>query len=322
MSLDTALGTALGAVLSLALFAFSYRQTVGARRERVRSANGEMERVLIKRFVQDSGHPSLKDLERYIEGKAREHQVSPSGLLSAEELLTNVYAHIFEDDLLDTPRRDTAGDRIKALLDQLDREPEDLWPSAADGEMLADRRRRLIAVMAATTAMVGSLAALLPAIGGQDGQVRAVSYLAALGTSLGVIGAVIAVFRLRYEDDPDQARDSSIQRAAHLERSVERVVKRYGGERLDGPDRGLDFLVERQGRRLGIELKAWNRPLARPFVDRALERAALAGKHLGVDEVLFVTPSRPPSSAREADDGLVRWIAVDELAAALKHSAR
>jgi len=321
MSLDTALGTALGAVLSLALFAFSYRQTVGARRERIRSANGEMGRVLIKRFVQDSGHPSLKDLERYIEGKAREHQVSPSGLLSAEELLTNVYARIFEDDLLDTPRRDKAGERIKALLDQLDREPEDLWPSAADGEMSAESRRRLIGVMAATTAMVGSLAALLPAIDGQGGQVRAVSYLAALVASLGVIGAVIAVLRLRYEDDPEQARDSSIQRAAHLEKSVERVVKRYGGERLDGPDRGLDFLVERQGRRLGIEVKAWSRPLPRSLVDRALERAALAGQRLGVDEVLFVTPNRPPPSTRDLDGGMLRWITIDELAAVLKRSA-
>jgi hypothetical protein len=38
MSLDTALGTALGAVLSLVLFGISYRQTVGARRERIRGA--------------------------------------------------------------------------------------------------------------------------------------------------------------------------------------------------------------------------------------------------------------------------------------------
>jgi len=315
MSLDTALGTALGAVLSLALFAFSYRQTVGARRERIRGANGEMERVLVKRFVQDAG-PSLKDLERYIEGKAREHQVSGSALLSAEELLMNAYARIFEDDLLDPSRRDESANRIKVLLDQLDKEPMDeLRPPAVGDEILVERRRRLVAVLAGTTAITGSLAALLPAIGGQ---INGGAYLAALGVSLAAIGAVSVLFRLRYEDDPDQARDSALQSAARLERSVERVVRRYGGKRLVGPDRGLDFLVKRKGKRLGIELKIWNRPISRPNLGRAVKSASLAGKRIGVDEVLLVTPNSLPVSTDGIGNGDVRVIGVDELAAVLE----
>jgi hypothetical protein len=255
-----------------------------------------------------------------IEGKAREHQMSATALLSPEELLTNVYARIFEDDLLDPPRRDESAGRIKVLLDQLDQEPvDDLRPPAIREENLVERRHRWIAVLGGTTAMIGSLAALLPAIGGQ---VNGAAYLAALVTSLAVIGAASALFRLRYEDDPDQARDSALQSAARLERSVERVVKRYGGKRLDGPDRGLDFLVRSGGRRLGIQLKTWNRPISRANLGRAVKSVALAGKRIGVDEVLLVTPSRPSASTDGIGDGDVRVIGVDELAAALETSDR
>jgi hypothetical protein len=275
-----------------------------------------MGRVLVKRFVQDAVPMSLRDLERYIEGKAREHQVSSSALLNAEDLLTNVHARIFEDDLLDTARRDESAGRIKLLLDQLDREPiDEIWLPPASEEALIERRQRWVAVLAATTALIGSLAALLPAIGGQ---LNGGAYLAAVGASLVVIWAAIAVVRLRYEDDPDQASDSALQGAARLERAVERIVKRYGGERLDGPDQGLDFLVERQGRRLGIELKAWNRPIPRANLGRAVKNAASAGKRTGVDEVLLVTPSPSPASTDGIGDGDVRVIGVDELAAVLK----
>jgi hypothetical protein len=269
--------------------------------------------------VQETDQPGLRDLERYIEGKAREHQISPSALLGAEELLTNVYARIFEDDLLDIPRRDKSAGRIKVLLDQLDREPiGELWlPPANEEEALVARRRQRVAVLAGTTTLIGSLAALLPAIGGQ---VNGRAYLTAVGASLVAIGAAIAIFRLRYEDDPDQARDSALQQAARLERSVERVVKRYGGHRLEGPDQGLDFVVKREGKRLGIELKTWNRPIPRANLGRAVKNAAIAGKRMGVDEVLLVTPSPPPASTDGIGEGEVRVIGVDDLGAALREA--
>jgi hypothetical protein len=52
-----------------------------------------------------------------------------------------VYARVFEDDLLDATRREQSADRVRELLDRINREPEEeLWPVAAAEERLVERR--------------------------------------------------------------------------------------------------------------------------------------------------------------------------------------
>lgn len=99
------------------------------------------------------------------------------------------------------------------------------------------------------------------------------------------------------------------------------MLRRYDGSRPVGPDRDLDFVVGQNGKRVGIELKSWSRPIARANLGRAMKNAAEAGRRAGVDEVLIVTPGPPPAYYREIEAENVRVIGVDELSAILNRHA-
>jgi hypothetical protein len=79
-------------------FLVGYRQTVGARRERVGSANLDLSRILLRRVVLEGFCPTSDDIERLRDGKSREFRVAAPDLLSSAELMNTVYTHVFEND--------------------------------------------------------------------------------------------------------------------------------------------------------------------------------------------------------------------------------
>jgi hypothetical protein len=312
------MGTLLGAALSLILFGISYRQTIGARKERARNANAEMERTLMKRIILEGSDVSPTDLERYLAGKAREHRVRPSALLCHSDLLANVMTRVVDDDFLEGEVRKTVLKRIGSMLDAMESEPAgDEWIPRSEAEPDPARQRTFfLAVMVATTAMIGSFVAVIPTITEESGE-GGVAFVAALGASLVLITMVLVFLRLRESDDAEPSRESGLQREARLERQVQRVLKKAEFEEIERPDRGLDFVVKQNGRSVGLELKAWQRPLSRPVLGRIFKSVETAGQRFGVDEVLLVVPDRSPVEANGFGGAFVRVVKVDELEQAL-----
>jgi hypothetical protein len=313
------LGTLLGAALSLILFGISYRQTIGARKERARNANAEMERTLMKRIILEGSDVSPTDLGRYFAGKAREHRVRPSALLGHADLLENVMTRVIDDDFLEGEVRQKVLKRIGSMLDAVEREPaSDEWAPQSETEPDPARQRTLLlAVLATTTAIIGSFVAVIPTITEGSGG-GGVAFVAALGASLVLITMALTFVRLREGDDSESSRESSLQREARLERQVQRVLKKADLNETERPDRGLDFVVRRDGRTVGLELKAWQRPVPRPVLGRSFKFAETAGQQLGVDEVLLVVPDRSPVRADDLGGDFVRLVKADELAQALR----
>jgi len=75
-----------GIVVSIVLFLIGYRQTVGAKKERIKLANEDIEKILVRRIVQESITPSVVDLSRLLEGKARDFRVRVGDLLSESQI--------------------------------------------------------------------------------------------------------------------------------------------------------------------------------------------------------------------------------------------
>ena len=114
--MDPILQTGIGVAVSILLFLVAYRQTVGAKKERIRSASFSLRRSLLRRVVLENYDPSPRDLERLIESKARESRLTPEDLLSAEELVTDVYAEVFESELIDPQRRSSIEGRSDSSI--------------------------------------------------------------------------------------------------------------------------------------------------------------------------------------------------------------
>jgi hypothetical protein len=313
------LGTLLGAALSLILFGISYRQTIGARKERARNANSEMERTLMKRIILEDSDVSPADLERYVAGKAREHRVRPSALLCHSDLLANVMTRVVDDDFLEGEVRQNVLKRIGSMIDAVESEPvSDEWIPRSETEPDAARQRTLLlGAMVATTAMIGSFVAVIPTITEESGG-GGIAFVVALGASLVLITMALVFVRLREGDDSESSRESGLQREARLERQVQRVLKKAQFKEIERPDRGLDFVVKRNGRSVGLELKGWQRPLSRPVLGRIFKSAETAGQRFGVDEVLLVVPDRSPVKTNGFGGDFVRVVKADELEEALR----
>ena len=90
----------LGTTVSIFLFLVAHRQTVGARQERVRSANHEIEKLLVRRVVLEDFSPTQEEITRLIDTKARDFRIRPTDLLSDIQIMNNIYTRIVESDFL------------------------------------------------------------------------------------------------------------------------------------------------------------------------------------------------------------------------------
>jgi len=102
-----------------------YRQTVGARRERIRGSHSELEKVLIRRIVLESYQPTVDDLSRLISGKAREHRIKVGELLSETQLLETVFTKITESDFLTQDRRNEVLERLSPVFSKVEKAIEE-----------------------------------------------------------------------------------------------------------------------------------------------------------------------------------------------------
>src|SRR5262252_670789 len=122
--LDSFLGAA-GILVSILLFLIGYRQTVGAKKERIRSANADVEKILVRRVVLEGYTPSRSDVARLLQGKARDFRVSDDELLSEAQMLNTIYTRIVESDLIPTDQREQILKRIAPGLAESEATPVD-----------------------------------------------------------------------------------------------------------------------------------------------------------------------------------------------------
>jgi len=76
----------ISAVISVFLFILGYRQTIGAKKERIKVANKNIENTLLRRLIFENFTPSIKGITKLTEGKARDHRVKHKDLLNPTQV--------------------------------------------------------------------------------------------------------------------------------------------------------------------------------------------------------------------------------------------
>jgi hypothetical protein len=261
MDVAAYLQTGLGILVSVVLFLVGYRQTIGARKERAKAANAALVRALTRRLVLESYSPRAPDLARLIEGKALDYQVRVNDLLTVEQLLSMVYAGIFDSELIATANRTEIEVRLAAVYEDLAKSSD-----SAGGEAAVPRTssspRYATATLALTTALIGAAVVVLPELLSGDfldpKLIRGGA--AALVTSLVVIFAIEIIRRAKDSGDAlitfiaETSLDSIDDR---VERLLKRMKLRYERRvRLTNFQRP-DFLVALGKRRLVMITRSW-----------------------------------------------------------------
>jgi hypothetical protein len=308
----------LGIAVSVLLFLLGYRQTVGAKRERIASANTQLEAILIRRIVLEKHTPSQADLLRLIEGKARDHNVSAEDLVSEGQLLNTIFTRVTESDLIPAEQRDQILERITPALTkyeagETDAELDHNSHTGAEPRLQMVRTAEML--FALTTAALGGLVAVLPKLrdfhmgAPFDGHSQTLFLLlATMGVSLALISVALTFRKLQASQEETSSKRGEISNYLQFENQVARVIKRSARksvERTNNADIGFDFLIDLNGKRIGIEVKNWaGRLLPRALVERAIGRISTARERAGADEAILVTEATPPSLRRTEDPNL------------------
>ncbi|MEN6476326.1 MAG: hypothetical protein ABFD81_20095, partial [Syntrophaceae bacterium] len=271
MSGDSLLGI-LGIAVSVVLFLIGYRQTVGAKKERVAAADAEIEKILVRRIVLEGYAPKTADIERLAEGKARDFRVARSDLLAAEELLNVIFTRIIESDLIPHDRRDELVKRIMPAIVEVEGEPV---KERAILEIQSQTKHFITSggtavALGLVASMLGAVVSILPNVQIIDSPPKELiaTVVATLVASLAIIMSLIFFKRVK-ESQEGVSQSSSLERYATFERDVARSIEKLAGVVRAAPsDGGFDFMVEKAGKRILIEVKSWVRPVPRAVIAR------------------------------------------------------
>lgn len=223
----------LGIAVTVVLFLFGQRQTVGAHKQRVRSANDEIERILVRHIVREGFNPDLEDITRLIDAKARDFQVRATALLSEVQFMSNVFTRIIKSDLIPKEQREEVLRRLTPAIEQIEITPM----QERSLESTSFVRSALVALSTCTMA-VGALGAgvvvvLLPDVTQTGGEMQGLTDILPIAgaTAAASLLAIILILvltwsRERFREEPSPISD--IAQHATFEARIIRTLRRTG----------------------------------------------------------------------------------------------
>ena len=312
--------TFLGILVSVGLFLLGYQKTVGARKERVKTANTDLEKVLLKRVVLESYQPTTDDLSRLINGKARDHRVKPRDLLSEVQLLETVFTRINESDFMTPDQRNEILTRLSPVLLKAEEAPvEEIrvaeLPSLGKEVYSNTFIPVIIGIFASIT---GALVAFLPRLSDTI-KLLTPSVFGVFVPSFTVIIVIFLIYRVR-ESQEETSSKSALQSAIDFEQEVGRVLRTTGvTSELARPTSRFDFMLTIGEKKILIEVKAWSRRAPIFIIRNLVARLSQAIKAHGADEAIIITKvpvELPPDSLKNTR---VRIMSLRELRNYIAH---
>jgi hypothetical protein len=318
----------LGIAVSIFLFLIAYRQTIGAKKERIKLANSEVEKIMVRRIVLESYAPKLIDISRLIEGKARDFRVKVGDLLSESQIMNCIYTRIVETDLIPHNQREEIFSRIIPILEEAEGTPIQEQKVVEVSTGIRKRAVYQVAVpltMALIASLIGGFVTVIPKIGAMDMDILSLlSILIATATvSLALIIGFYTFNRLKESQQGVTISSSSrvIEQAISFEREVAKAIEKTGLKiRPAGPrDRGYDFAVEKDGKKIFIEVKAWSRPMPISLLSRVVEVLEKTVKVENAAEGIIITKSPIDLKSLDLENKKIRIMTLREFRNYLAH---
>lgn len=297
----------LGIVVSIGTFLVGYRQTVGAKKERVRSANDEIEKIMVRRIVLEDLIPSTEIISRLMEAKSRDFKVKISDLYSESQMLNTIFTRIMETDLIAKEQRDKVVENIEPVLIKSEKEPF----TEQQALEIANRPKRKtsldsfpIFVIGIFASILGASVSILPDLISKGSAFGELKYTDLAVLMASVIGVYAVSIVLRFKDRQEEtSRDVSIKtldKYFQFEADVLKSIKKISGLTVSGAgvDNKFDFTVNGQNRKIIIEVKAWRQRPPLSLLKRAIDRVEEASRAENADEAFIVIKDKldiPPS---------------------------
>ena len=313
----------IGVFVSVVLFLVGYRKTIGARKERVQTANTDLERTLLKRILLEGYQPTVNEIRRFIEGKAQDHQVRTRDLLSELQILTALFTRILETDLISPPQRDAILSKLFPLLQKAEDSPLE---KSRVLELSEERRpvyRRTIFTLIPMALLASAMGALLVATSAAFGG-SAVPLLKTGGLVfvVSILAILMVLLILRIREAHEESGGSLLLKAAiSFEEEVLWVLKKAGARlRLGEPrPQGGDFVAEVRGKQVLVAIKPWIGGVPMQLVQAAVDQLREGIKHENVDQGILVLMESLHLPLESLEDSQIRVMTIRQLRNYLAH---
>ncbi|MBL8388205.1 MAG: hypothetical protein JNK17_08335 [Hydrogenophaga sp.] len=329
---DGYIQTAIGVAVSVIFFLIGYRQTIGARKERVGSANRAVYKALLRRLVLEDYAPKLDDINRLIEGKAHEFQVSPGDLHPDEQVLNQVFAEIFDNDFIAPEKRSEIEVRVGSAFDQLNKGKQKLDESRLSSPDLEKRKTLLVGMLGLLASLMGALFSLVLIVGKDFPSTQDITafrslvpMIAVFAASLVSVVAISFVKRLREAPEELPSRVTAAAEGALLEHEVAALLAKLRIPFEIEPKIGLlrpDFVIKLGDKRIAIETKSWRSAPPLSLVARAARYLQEILREGAVDDAVLVTRARIPRYEGISGSDNIQIVAMRDLADWLKSQPR
>ncbi|TXL68926.1 hypothetical protein FHP08_04425 [Zeimonas arvi] len=306
--MDGYLQTTIGIVVSVILFLIGYRQTIGARRERVSSANRAVYKALLRRLVLEEYAPKIDDINRLIEGKAHEFKVSPGDLHPDEQVLNKVFAEIFDNDFIAPEKRSEIESRVGSAFDELTKGKQKIDEARLASPDHEKRKAVLVGILGLLASLMGALVSLFLTIGKELSTGTDISafrsFLPIFAVFFASLVSVIAIsFVKKIREAPEDAptRVAAAAEGALLEHEVMETLGKQGISFQIEPKIGMlrpDFVIEVGGKRIAIETKSWRSPPPISMISRVARYLQELLRTGAVDSAAVITRGRMPNLER------------------------
>ncbi len=326
--MDGYLQTGIGIAVSILLFWLSYRQTIGAKKERTKNANKSLHRAVMRRMVLEDYTPKFKDISRVLEGKAREFNTSMNDMLSEEQVLNSIFTEVFDSDLISPSQRVEIETRLDSLF--LNLEKQSGISSMQEFKILNvenKKKRDSIAVLAVSVSMVGASTSVLYSYI-KDPAAIISSNLEWVSSGLGVfivsltMLSLISIIRKQKDDASSPSRSSSMISAASFEIDVAKAIEKsdytYKSEPRVGKFRP-DFVINTENKSVVIEAKSWGDVVPLSIMKKTLNMLESMSNEDGIDSVILVTKKAVPIKGFNSENNKVKVVSMSEFVTMLKN---
>lgn len=270
--------TLVGIAASVFLFLLSYKQTVGAKKERVRIANNEIQQTIVKRIILESYTPNIADLSRLIDGKARDHRVKVNDLMSITQILNTVFTRIIESDLIASDQREKILERLNPIIVTVEESPIKEAEIIEIKPKIELTYQRLlpplfIGIIAST---IGALLSILPYSQEETFSLLSNEIISVFALSISIIALISIIFKIK-ESQEETNKSSFLENSLEFEKEVGRLLKKFGvlepiPYHKKPYEIGYDYYIEIKGEGIIIEVKNWSKRFSINILQVTIDR--------------------------------------------------
>lgn len=311
--------------ISVVLFLLTYRQTIGAKKERIRAANDNIEKILVRRIVLEEFTPKSDDINRLLEGKARDYKVDVNDLLSESQIMNTIYTRIFETDFITQEQREKIFQRINGTIIQLENMPI----NESEVVSLTSRRQNIIKrtllpiLLALTASILGTIISLFPEIKNiktSDSSNEVIAFVALTLVASFVVTLFTYYLRKYKEPSMDNSKTSSINDYIEFEKKVEDIINKTGYRIIKSHDIYYDFLIEKYDKKYIVEVKNWKRRMPLKLIHDLGFKLNEYGKMEKANNVFIVTPLTVNMQKELSQFELLKLASIKEFRNILAHN--